>query len=288
MKILLTGATGLLGREVMGQLLDEGHDVSVIVRGKASGLDERVTKIELDLGSDWHPSSLAFDFESVIHLAQSREFRDFPNGSRDVFQVNINSTHKLLELARINGCESFVYASSGGVYADNPGAITEESPIGDPSALGFYLGSKASAEILCQSYSKLLTIVILRPFFIFGPGQNRQMLIPRVFDAVASGEAITLEGPDGMEFNPVHVTDAANLVVKSVSLKSSQVINVSGPTKLTLGEMVRIVANYLGIEPNIRISKEAAKNLSAKNAIMSGLIGRKMLSIEDRLDEIKP
>jgi nucleoside-diphosphate-sugar epimerase len=114
------------------------------------------------------------------------------------------------------------------------------------------------------------------------------MLIPRVFDAVASGEAITLEGPDGMEFNPVHVTDAANLVVKSVSLKSSQVINVSGPTKLTLGEMVRIVANYLGIEPNIRISKEAAKNLSAKNGIMSGLIGRKMLSIEDRLDEIKP
>jgi uncharacterized protein YbjT (DUF2867 family) len=57
MKILLTGATGLLGREVMGQLLDEGHDVSVIVRGKASGLDERVTKIELDLGSDWHPNS---------------------------------------------------------------------------------------------------------------------------------------------------------------------------------------------------------------------------------------
>ena len=62
MKILLTGATGLLGREVMGQLLDEGHDVSVIVRGKASGLDERVTKIELGVAKD------ADDARGVVYV----------------------------------------------------------------------------------------------------------------------------------------------------------------------------------------------------------------------------
>ena len=288
MKILLTGATGLLGREVVNQLLDDGHDVSVVIRPEYAGVDDRVSEVRLDLGSDWDPNGLVFDFESVIHLAQSREFRNFPVGSRDVFQVNINSTHKLLELSRLNGCKSFVFASSGGVYADKPGAITEESPLGDPNELGFYLGSKASAEILCQSYSKILTTVILRPFFIFGRGQNREMLMPRIFDAVASGKPILLDSPDGMEFNPVHVADAARVVVKSVFLQRSQVVNVAGPTKLTLGELVRRIAHESRIEPNIRISDQPARSLSAKNGIMSDLVGRKMFSILDCLDEVKP
>ena len=288
MKILLTGATGLLGREVLSQLLSEGHDLSAVVRSPVSRLDERVSIIKLDLGSDWNPNEVDFNFEAVIHLAQSREFRNFPDGARDVFQVNINSTHKLLELARLNNCRSFVYASSGGVYDDKLGTITEDSPLGDPNELGFYLGSKASAEILCQSYSKLLTTVILRPFFIFGRGQNREMLIPRVFDAVAARKQIILGSPDGMVFNPVHVSDAAALVVKAVNLQSSQVVNVAGPTKLTLGDLVRGIGDELGLEPNIQISDEPARSLDSKNKLMSDLVGRKLFSILDCLSELKP
>lgn len=288
MKILLTGATGLLGRQVLNQLLNDGHDLSAVARGPDSRLDERVRIIELDLGSDWNPNEIDFDFETVIHLAQSREFRNFPDGARDVFQVNVNSTHKLLELARLSNCKSFIFASSGGVYDDTVGTITEDSPLGDPDELGFYLGSKASAEILCKSYSKELTTVILRPFFIFGHGQNREMLIPRIFNAVASGKQIVLDSPDGMVFNPVHVSDAARLVVEAVNFQSSQVVNVAGPTKLTLGDLVRSMGAELGLEPNIQISEDPAKSLYAKNELMSDLVGRKLVSILDCLSELKP
>lgn len=288
MKILLTGATGLLGREVTKQLLQEGHEVTAVQRNAGIDLDSRVKVITLDLGSDWDLQKIDFDFEGVIHLAQSREFRNFPGGSQDVFSVNVSSTHKLLELARRNKCKSFVFASSGGIYAASNGSISENSPLEKPGDLGFYLGSKACGEIICQSYSTLLTTVILRPFFIYGTGQNREMLLPRLFDLVSSGKEIKIETPNGMECNPVHVYDAASLVVKSLFLDKSQVINVAGPARLSLKEIVDAIGDAVGRRPVITRTSLRAKNLSAEASVMTALLGRDLLDIRNHIHELMP
>lgn len=286
MKILLTGATGLLGREVVNQLLSQGHEVSAVTRNRASGLDERVAIIELDLASDWDPCDLDFNFEGVIHLAQSREFRNFPGKSRDVFQVNINSTHKLLELARVNNCKSFVYASSGGVYANKPGVITEASPLRPVNDLGFYLGSKLCAEVLCHSYSEFFPIAVLRPFFIYGPHQDRSMLMPRLIDSLANGGEIRLDAPDGMIFNPVHVIDAASVVVSAIEIKSSETINVAGPERITIGELIRVAANLLDKVPIVIRTDKAAQNFHTDSSRMKQILNRRTIGPFERLADL--
>ena len=74
--------------------------------------------VVVDLSSDWKISELPTKIDVIYHLAQSDKFRDFPAGAPDVFQVNINSTAKLLDYAKKTGVKSFIYASSGGVYGN--------------------------------------------------------------------------------------------------------------------------------------------------------------------------
>src|SRR5207248_610348 len=76
-----------------------------------------------------------------------------------------------------------------------------------------YVATKLAAEVLADAHRALFTVIVLRPFFIYGRAQDRCMLLPRLVDSIRCGRAITLAGRDGMRFNPVHVEDAARAVV---------------------------------------------------------------------------
>ena len=70
----------------------------------------------LDLSQNWSTDKLPRDFDVIIHLAQSSKFRNFPENALDVFNVNINTTAKLLDFAKNNSISKFIYTSSGGIY----------------------------------------------------------------------------------------------------------------------------------------------------------------------------
>ncbi len=122
-----------------------------------------------------------------------------PARALEVFQVNIASTARLLDFAWRAGIERFVYASSGGIYSGGIQTFHETSPVIQPNTLGYYLGSKVSCEALASSYARFMKIMVLRFFFIYGRGQNRTMLIPRLIDNVRQGRPITIQGECGLE-----------------------------------------------------------------------------------------
>ena len=127
------------------------------------------------MSTQWNTSILPNDIDVIIHLAQSSKFRDFPSEAEDIFNVNIKSTAQLLDFARKNNVQKFVYASSGGIYGTNSNrAFNESSPITATDQLGFYLGSKLCGEVLVRNYSTLFDVITLRFFFMYGPKQQKQ------------------------------------------------------------------------------------------------------------------
>jgi nucleoside-diphosphate-sugar epimerase len=86
-----------------------------------------------------------------------------------------------------SGVGSFIYTSSGGIYGNGNEPFLENTPIVPFGDLGYYLGSKACGEILVQSYANIFQVNVVRPFFLYGPTQKRDMLIPRLFDNIAKG-----------------------------------------------------------------------------------------------------
>lgn len=248
-RVLLTGAQGLLGRRVAALLNSRGVSVVRVIRECHSDFDAAGDYRVVDLASDWDVTALPKEVDAVVHLAQSARFREFPHHALDVFRVNVDSTARLLDYARQAGAKKFIYASSGGVYGHGAKAFTEDSIIVPPGQLGHYLGSKACGEILVQSYASVFDVVVLRPFFVYGHGQKRGMLIPRLFDSVANGQAVTLQGKDGLRINPVHVKDAAQAVAAALSVAESAVFNIAGPSILSIREICEAMGGFLEVAP---------------------------------------
>ena len=265
--VIVTGANGLLGRAVIKSLADT-NDIWAIVHSQPASPVPGVRYRVVDLSTEWDVNDMPKIADVIVHLAQSSKFRNFPDGSIDVFNVNIASTARLLNYAHRMKARKFIYASSGGVYGNSASAFKENSPIAPPGQLGYYLGSKMCGEILVQSYVSIFHAVVLRPFFIFGPGQNRAMLVPRLMDNVVSGRPITLQGANGIRINPIHVEDAAAALRAAISLEQSATFNIAGPDILSIRELCEGMGSYLGRDPNFQVQPGDPQDLIGNNAAM--------------------
>ncbi len=156
--------------------------------------------------------------------------------------VNIRAALELADYAVGAGAKSFVYLSTGGVYRPSDGQLRETTQVAPQS---FYAATKAAAEILLSYYSELLNVIILRPFFVYGPGQTG-MLIPTLISKVAAGQEVLVSGPDGMRSNPTYVDDAVDMIELSLQLESSATLNIAGTESLSIREIVREIGHALG------------------------------------------
>ncbi|WP_298623558.1 NAD-dependent epimerase/dehydratase family protein [uncultured Legionella sp.] len=180
-KILVTGATGFVGRSLVPALLQNGHEVRCAVSQKVDWLQAEQTVINrLELQSDW--SEVLKDIDIVIHLAARvhimKEKVETGTTSLDEYcKVNSTATKNLAQQAAQYGVKRFVFLSSikvnGEFTFDKP--FTEDSLTQPDDPYGL---SKLYAEQELQAISKQteMEVVILRPPLIFGPGVKANFL----------------------------------------------------------------------------------------------------------------
>jgi UDP-glucose 4-epimerase len=281
-RVLLTGATGLIGQRVLRSLSSDNEVVVLARREAPAELAEATNWVRHDLNEPIEGAGLPDRVDAVVHLAQSERYRDFPAGAEDLFAVNVLSTHRLLEYARAAGAARFVFASTGGNYAFSPDPIPEDAPLATP---GPYFRSKRMGELLVENYRESMTGAILRFFFVYGPGGR--MLIPRLAKQILAGEEIVIEGEPGIRMNPIYVDDAAETVAAALGLREQTVINVAGTEVVTLTELVERLAAALEREPVIRHSGDAPGDLVAETSRMRQLLGASpATSLDEGLAEV--
>lgn len=270
MDILLTGATGLIGHSLIRYLSSE-HDITAVTRDASMTEQFPVAKfIKQDLSSNLDDSRLPEKVGAVIHLAQSRSFRDFPVTVEDIFSVNVQSTLRLADYARRAGAACFIFASTGGVYRPGENKLKETDPIA-PS--NFYGNSKYAAEILLSSYSSYFRVVILRFFFVYGPRQ-RNMLIPNLLGRVLKSESISIEGKPGLNINPIYVDDVVRAFPSILHKPVEGAFNIAGDEVVSMTELVNLMGEMSAKTVNINY-QEAKVNgdLAADNTRMKQVLG---------------
>jgi len=246
-RILITGAAGFIGTHLV-RALRARHEVLGLVRTAPTGeAAEGVRWIVHDLTQPLDCSRLPENIDAVIHLAQSRFYKQFPDRADDIFEVNTHSTFRLLEYARQADAGSFIFASSGGIYGCRYEKFVETDPV---SPLGFYFTSKYSAELLVANYRQYFRTVVLRPFFVYGPGQ-KGMLMPTLLGRVARGETVVVEGDPGLRVNPLHVADAVRVFEPALSLGTSGLFNIAGDESVTITDLVALMGEILGKKPSV-------------------------------------
>lgn len=281
-KILITGAGGLIGSHLVYAMANDWEIYAIYrkmpdlsVHSHSQGLKfPSIHPVLMDFTDSWNPGLLPDQINAVVHLAQSPNFRDFPDFAENIFSVNTSSTMHLLDYARKAGAESFILASSGGIYGHGDKEFSEDHEVFFKNELGFYLGSKFCAELIAENYSSFMNVIILRFFFVYGPGQRKQMLIPRLLISVINKQPIQLQGENGISINPIYVQDAVDAIVQSVRLNSSHKINIGGEEILTLKQIGEIIGKTAGENPVFRYQTNTLpKNLIADTGKMRNLLG---------------
>lgn len=256
MKIIVTGGSGLIGRNLIESLLKLNHKIYNVGRTEVANCEN----IFVDFSKDWDISLLPNDVDVIIHLAQSKHFRDFPNFAIETYNINTLSTLKLLDFAKNSKINKFIYASSAGIYGTGTEVgFNETEPIIYNDKLGFYLATKHNSETIIDNYFNLLNVTVLRFFFVYGKGQDKSMLIPRLIENVKAGNSIYLQGNEGIKINPTYVEDAVTSIIKSIELASSNKINVAGPDVLSLKDITDIISSRLNKKAVI-VNQDAEAN----------------------------
>ena len=112
-RVLITGASGLLGRQVVRQMA--GAFAPVCLGRAPPPMDADLEYIQADLNDPHFVNNLPSKIDAVLHLAQSEDYRAFPKLASNVFRVNVTSVASLLEWAQAAGATHFVQASTGGI-----------------------------------------------------------------------------------------------------------------------------------------------------------------------------
>lgn len=176
MAILVTGATGLLGRHLTDRLLRDGRSVRIITRDPGrvpSSWSGRVEVITGDLRDRNVLKAATKGVDLLFHLAGETQ------NAALMRAVNVEAVRGLLEASALAGVKRMVHTSSVGVIgAEGPGIITEDSPCRPKNE---YEQTKLEGEraVLAFAHAAGFDAVVVRPTIVFGEGviRSRDSLI---------------------------------------------------------------------------------------------------------------
>jgi nucleoside-diphosphate-sugar epimerase len=209
MRVLVTGASGLLGGAVARSLAERGDDV-VLMQRRPSGLDlpERLGDL---LDRDAVRSAVQ-GMDGVVHLAAKV---NVVGAWADYAAANVDGTRALLGAARAAGVGRFVQVSSPSVAHAGTSLVAAPAGPADPAAArGSYSRSKAMAEQLAlAAHGPDFAVVAVRPHLVWGPGDTQ--LVARIVERGRSGR-LAVVGRGTALIDTTYVDNAADALVAAL------------------------------------------------------------------------
>lgn len=234
MNVLVTGATGIVGRAVVADLRGRGHTVREACRVNAPDLG--------DPAADWTPA--VDGAEAVVHLAALVHVMGATAALADAYQrVNVGGTLRLAAQAAERGVRHFVYMSSIKVHGDT-GRLSEDSPAFPEDPYG---KSKKDSEEALRAWSRQtgVAVTIVRPPLVYGPGVGAN------FAALARLVRRGVPLPLGLVRNArslVGVGNLADFVARCLEAPAAQgqAFLVSDDEDLSTPDLIRRMASVMG------------------------------------------
>lgn len=276
--VLLTGATGFIGRHVKKELVSHGYRIRILTRRfrPIACKEENVEIKVVDYLNKDTLKGVGEGVDYVIHMAGVIKGKSF-----DVFKKgNIYTTINLLKELKNYHIRKFLYLSSQS--AAGPSGITPITEKDAPHPVSFYGLSKKIAEERIISFG--LPYIILRPSAVFGEGDKETLTL---FKMVKSGISVSVgKGP---LFNMIYVKDLAGVILKALEKDVVNEIyfvnNGKIYTPLKLSQLLKKVMSkrYL---LHMKVPKTLAFIAAFLNEYYSGLVNKDSILTREKMREL--
>jgi UDP-glucose 4-epimerase len=234
MNALVTGSKGFIGSHLVSSLKENGVNAEEI--DIKNGIDLTNWEQLHDFIKNTSKIDILFHLGAIVFVPYS-----FKN-PRITYTTNVMGTLNVLEIARIHDIKKFIFASTYVYGKPQYLPINENHPI---QAISPYHRSKILGEELCKGYHHDygLNCIILRPFNIYGTGQNKDFLIPSII-AQLPLKKITLENPTPRR-DYVFIDDVVSAYIKAASYddKGVEIFNIGTGVSYSVKEIADKIVN---------------------------------------------
>lgn len=282
--VFVTGATGLLGNNLVRQLVAEGIQVRALVRDrrKAEVQLGALDGVELVLGDMSDVAAFAIHLtgcDAVMHTAAF--FRDsYKGGSHweDLKRINIDGAAALVEASHAAGVRRFVHVSSIAVLKGEPGkSITEADDRAEKDADDYYrskiLSEKAVRAVAAIHPEMHVTYVL--PGWMWGPGDAGPTSAGQTLLDIVHGK---LPGIPPGSFSIVDARDVARAVINACKQGRSGERYLAAGRHMTMAELVPLIGREAEVRvPERRLPYVALYSLALLQEAYSRLTGRPVL-----------
>lgn len=178
--VLVTGGKGFIGGYLIEALVEAGASVTALYNAGEEGKNGAVRWVKGDITDPASIKDIFAGIDTVFHLAAISNVPKAVKTPTLALNTNTNGTINMLEGSRLSGVKKFVYVSTAHVYGVPQYLPVDEShPIVPREP---YAASKIASEMIVKAYGNAygMGFAIIRPFNVFGTGQDESFLIPGV------------------------------------------------------------------------------------------------------------
>jgi ADP-L-glycero-D-manno-heptose 6-epimerase len=247
-KILITGGSGFIGRNLTKRLIQDGHEVTITSTGSEPKIPNVKKVIYLGLtGMDWDQ---AVGHNAVIHLMANND--TLCSDRSEMLRTNFAGPLKLFDIAAQSGCERFVHASSTAIYGNSPVPYiegkTEEQP------LNVYGESKKLFDDQAAKFAQHYGVksIGLRYCNIYGPGEEqkgkRMSMIGQILRRMLARKRPRMFKHGEQQRDWVYIHDVVEANVLALQSDVSGTFNIGSGVASTFNEIVGTINALLGTE----------------------------------------
>jgi UDP-glucose 4-epimerase len=247
-RILVTGSTGFVGRNLVEEL--KRHNVEVVTLTDPEG--HRIDVV------DWQKIKEIDDIDTVYHLAAKTYVPFSFENPRETYEVNVLGTLNILELCRLRNVEKIVFVSSYVYGQPRYLPIDEEHPVQPTNP---YMRSKVLGEELCRAYNNDFGIkcIIFRPFNVYGVGQSSDFLIPSIISQLQGGK-IELKDPEPKR-DYIYISDLISALIETGKFNGHfEIFNIGYGKSYGVKEIVDKIVQLYGKDVKTNYKNERRKN----------------------------
>ena len=266
MKILITGTSGYLGGNLINKLSHKNYNILGVDKKKNLNNIKNGKFLKTDIRKLKIPKSFYPDV--IIHVGSLNSEKFYKKNPIGSYNLDINSTLKVLEIASAYKVKNLIFASSEWVYGDhNKYKILKENTLIEKSAIkSFYALSKIISEDLIKIFyeNKLIkNYIILRLGIFYGKRKKPNSAVEGIFNDIKNNKEVIINGSLKSSRKFIHVDDISQAIIKSINLKKPHTLNIAGTSLISLKEIIKNSATIL--KKNYLVKNYNKNNLVVRN-----------------------